>query len=94
MKVNSIRPANMRTVHGIMNPNEPSGMFTRKRGEHSVSAVMVTEEVLADPLQCSATGSGMDAPEDLPTGSVKAFFKETCNSKVAFGFCQRTTARK
>lgn len=90
MKDKTIRPANMRTVHGVMSPNEWFDAYQARRAVHSVSAVMATEEVLVDPRQCAASGSGMDAPEEIPTGSVKAFF----NKRVAFGLCQRTTPRE
>lgn len=82
----NIRPANMRVTHGIRN-------FRRLIVDLSVSAVECVEETLADPLMVRESGSGMDAPEDIPTGSVKAFFSEKGESKYCFGFCQRTTTR-
>lgn len=82
----AIRPANMRTAHGLRS----LGQFSL-----SVSAAHVTEDTLADPHGVAASGSGLDAPEDLPTGSVKAFFTDhgTGQFRHVFGFCQRTTRR-
>lgn len=88
-----IRPANMRTVHGIRHP-EPS---PRNR-PYSVSTVQCMENRTLDHLQIRETGAGMDAPEDLPVGSVKAFFDCTihglCPVIVNIGHCQRTVSRE
>ena len=64
---------------------------------HSVASVECVEELLIDSWYARESGAGMDAPCDLPVGSVKAFFTDTNGNKqytVAFGFCQRTTTRK
>lgn len=87
----SIRPANMRTTHGIRGEQE-------SRWHYSVSAVRCVEETLADDQFVRESGGGMDAPEDIPVGSVKAFFNwqepGVSGRYVAFGFCQRTARRK
>jgi len=79
-----IRPANMRTSHGL----RPVLIVSM-----SVSSAMCIEDELADPLMVRESGAGMDAPEEIPVGSVKAFFSEVRGSKYCFGFCQRTTTR-
>jgi hypothetical protein len=80
----------MRTTHGI---RDAQG----SRWHYSVSAVRCVEEALADDQFVRVSGGGMDAPEDLPIGSVKAFFNwrdsVTSGQYVAFGFCQRTSRR-
>lgn len=86
-----IRPANMRTTHGIQHA---SGSSTLPWRGYSVSAVQSVEDHHLDHLGVAASGSGMDAPDDLPVGSVKAFFNRTPgDALVAFGFCQRTVER-
>jgi hypothetical protein len=83
-----IRPANMRTTHGVRHPC-PKVL----RG-YSVSAVQCVEDILLDHFATAISGSGMDAPVNLPVGSVKAFFNITPgDALIAFGFCQRTTVR-
>jgi hypothetical protein len=60
----------------------------------SVSAVKCVEDIHLDLLMVAASGSGMDAPEEIPTGSVKAFFERSQHDALkAIGFCQRTTPR-
>lgn len=80
-----IRPANMRRTRGLQTKD---GRFCL-----SVSSVACVEESLVDPWGIREGGAGMDAPEDIPTGSVKAFFTESNGSKYCIGFCQRTTPR-
>lgn len=82
LMVSLIRPAHMRTTHGIGSGG----------GDYSVSAVMVIEDVLLDHFGTASSGSGMDAPEDLPIGSIKAFFYPP-EMRQCFGFCQRTITR-
>lgn len=79
------RPANMRRAHGIKSDDRP----------YSVAASISTEDYLLDHLGTAASGSGMDAPEDIPIGSVKAFFDRSRGSgkEECFGFCQRTITR-
>jgi hypothetical protein len=82
-----IRSANMRTAHGLR-CNDGSQM--------SVSASRCIEEYHADHHFVRESGSGMDAPESLPTGSLKAFFVESSINAGAVrfaGICQRTTTR-
>lgn len=79
----NIRPANMHLTHGLR------GSIV----DMSVSAASCIEDTLADSQMVRESGAGMDAPEDLPVGSVKAFFNESNGSKFCFGFCQRTTSR-
>jgi hypothetical protein len=86
-----IRPANMRTTHGIQHLEGGSALPTRG---YSVSAVQCVEGEHLDHLGVAASGGGMDAPEELPIGSVKAFFREhSSGGRTAFGFCQRTAQR-
>lgn len=82
-----IRPANMRRTHGLQTKD---GRFSL-----SVSSTAYAEERLSDPWMCRESGTGMDAPGDIPTGSVKAFFGNDGNNNYTrcFGFCQRTTER-
>ena len=76
-----MRPANMRITHGL-------------RFNLSVSNVECVEDKLINPWMVRETGAGMDAPAELPTGSVKAFFTELSGGrKHCFGFTQRTTPR-
>jgi hypothetical protein len=82
MKI-KIRPANMRVTHGI---------HQHRSRPYSVSATIHTEETHVDHYGTAASGSGMDAPETLPTGSIKAFFSPP-NMKTCIGFCQRTTEK-
>jgi len=86
MTTHEIRPANMRRTHGLQFPSFPGGTMT-------VSAVACVEDALADPIQARESGAGMDAPEELPTGSVKAFFNGHDNARHCIGHCQRTTNR-
>jgi hypothetical protein len=82
----SIRPANMRTTHGLQGPF--------RLGVHSVSAVACVEDVLSDPEYVAVSGSGMDSPCDVPTGSLKAFFATSTNEPNRFiGITQRTINR-
>lgn len=81
-----IRPANMRTSHGLRGNNIS--------GQMSVSSVACVEDVLADPYQARESGAGMDAPSNMPAGSVKAFFSERNGAKHYCGFCQRTAERE
>lgn len=85
-----LRPANMRTVHGLRHTH-PRGCLGL-----SVSSAECVEELLADPWMCRETGAGMDAPQDMPTGSIKAFFGDNGYGQQTrfFGLCQRTTGRK
>lgn len=86
-----IRPANMRTTHGIR--HQEAGNSFARRG-YSVSAVQCVEDQHLDHLDTASSGSGMDAPVELPIGSVKAFFsRNSSNALVAFGHCQRTVPR-
>jgi hypothetical protein len=78
------RPANMRTVHGIRDDDE-----FRRSGDHSVSCVRCAEDRLIDGQFVRESGGGMDAPEDLPLGSVKALLDE----RRLIGVCQRTYKR-
>ena len=80
-----IRPANMRVSHGI----------NSDMGPYSVAASRFTEEYLLDHFGTAASGSGMDAPEELPVGSVKAFFDPSrqTGTYLCFGFWQRTIPR-
>jgi hypothetical protein len=88
----NFRPANMRTVHGIRNDDE-----YRRTGDHSVSCVECVENYLFDGHFVRESGGGLDAPEDLPRGSVKAMFVDETNGVSSFkrmtGICQRTYAR-
>jgi hypothetical protein len=74
-----IRPANMRTVRGIA-------------GGYSVSAVRCVEDIHLDHYGTAASGSGMDAPDDLPAGSIKAWFNPPEMARY-IGHCQRTVTR-
>jgi hypothetical protein len=86
----TIRPANMRTTHGIRGEQD-------SRWRYSVSAVRCVEDALADDQFVRVSGGGMDAPEEMPVGSVKAFFRwqdsGLSGNDIAIGFCQRTTKR-
>lgn len=64
--VRQIRPANMHVVHGFR--RDCDGW------NYSVSAAECVEGTLADPNHFRETGSGMDAPDEIPCGSVKAWF--------------------
>ncbi|MBR8376502.1 hypothetical protein KDW20_12010 [Burkholderia cenocepacia] len=77
-----IRPANMRTSHGLHGPKYRYG--------YSVSSVQCVEETLADNHDVRVSGGGMDAPEDIPTGSVKACFWD----RQLTGLIQRTMSRE
>ncbi|MCA8324063.1 hypothetical protein [Burkholderia cepacia] len=78
----AIRPANMRTAHGLRDPKYRHGS--------SVSCVWCLEETHADNHNVRLSGGGMDAPEDIPIGSVKACFWE----RQLTGLIQRTTGRE
>lgn len=82
-----IRPANMRSTHGLRMENS--------KLTYSTPAVLCVEGRFCDTWDCAHTGSGMDAPEDIPTGSVKAFFENNGSNNYTrcFGFCQRTVRR-
>jgi hypothetical protein len=80
----AIRPANMRTVHGIRIEGNP-------RLGYSVSAVRCVEDKLVDDHYVRVTGGGLDAPEDLPIGSVKVMFDS--DGRRVTGICQRTSRR-
>lgn len=82
--VAAIRPSNMRTVHRLR-------LSGQGIGEHSTSAAQCAEDSLADPWGARASGGGMDAPDELPAGSVKAFVG--MHSSRAIGFCQRDAMR-
>lgn len=85
-----IRPANMRLVHGL----NSLGMRGRHIHAYSASAAESrTDDRFGqfDPTHAAVLGAGMDAPTELPTGSVKAFIHES--HRRAIGFCQRTTTR-
>lgn len=86
MTTHEIRPANMRITHGLQFPGA-------NRIAMSVSAVECIEDSLADPQQARESGAGMDAPEQLPTASLKAFFQEIGLSLSCIGICQRTVQR-
>lgn len=83
--VAGIRPANMRLTRGLRVAN---GKTT-----YSTPTAMCVEGRYFDAWGCASTGAGMDAPEDIPTGSVKAFFENDGNGTRCFGFCQRTFLR-
>lgn len=86
----SIRPANMRTVHHVRYCEERPYL----RAGYSVSAVQCVETTHIDPFNTAASGSGMDAPEHLPVGSIKAFFDgDDLSGWHCIGFCQRTVER-
>ena len=85
--VAAIRPSNMRTVHRL----RELGIGELGIGEHSTSAARCAEDFLADPWGARASGGGMDAPDELPAGSVKAFVG--MHSSRAIGFCQRDAMR-
>ena len=83
----SIRPANPRTVHGLR---------SSRLGAISVSAGAAFEDTHADPFGYRLTGMGMDAPEDIPLGSLKAGFAHPfpgSPSKLCVFQCQRTKGR-
>ncbi|RQM44551.1 hypothetical protein EHZ19_28290 [Paraburkholderia bannensis] len=88
----NFRPANMRTVHGVRGNDE----FPRV-GAYSVSCVHCVEEYLFDGQFVRESGGGMDAPEEIPIGSVKAMFVDepagVSYRKRLTGLCQRTHAR-
>lgn len=75
----NIRPANMRITTGL-------------HGTLTVSAAFCVEELLADPDMVRETGAGMDAPDWMPAGSIKAFFAPP-EMKKLIGFCQREVKR-
>lgn len=74
-----IRPTNMRMCHGLR-----GGCW----GEISTSATECMD-ACADPWMARESGSGMDAPDRSPAGSVKAFV-DPVNAR-ALGLCQRDT---
>ncbi len=80
--ISVIYPTNMRTAHGLRSIADVI----------SVSAVRRVEDIHLDPFFFASSGSGMDAPEELPAGSIKAFVSG--NTPVCIGFCQRTIARQ
>jgi hypothetical protein len=88
----NFRPANMRTVHGV----RIDGEF--RRDTHSVSCVQCVEDHLLDAQFVRESGGGMDAPEELPLGSVKAVFWDESNGASTYsrltGLCQRTYRRR
>lgn len=89
------RPANMRLTHGLRYPHVD--YLNRVGMPYSVASVECVEDLLIDSWYARESGAGMDAPPELPIGSVKAFFTDTNGNKqynVAFGFCQRTVTRK
>ena len=77
--VAAIRPSNMRMCHGL-----------RGGGWDQISTT-ATEcmDLCADPWMARESGSGMDAPDRSPAGSVKAFIAPVGNR--ALGLCQRDT---
>lgn len=83
----SIRPANMRVTHGLH--------AARSVIDLSVASAACVEGRLSDPFMVRESGAGMDAPEEIPTGSVKAFFAavDINDAKYCFGQCQRTMGR-
>lgn len=72
----------MRTAHGLCDPKYRHG--------YSVSCVRCLEETHADDHNVRTSGGGMDAPEEIPTGSVKACFWE----RQLTGLIQRTISRE
>ena len=76
----SIRPSNTRTVHGLR------GAVT---WQNSSSAAEFADH-LVDICDAVITGGGMDAPDLMPAGSVKAFRHE---SGRCIGWCQRHVLR-
>ena len=80
LRTASIRPSNTRTVHGLR------GAFL---GQSSSSAAEFAD-CLADVSNAAITGGGMDAPDLMPAGSVKAFRHE---SGRCIGWCQRDVLR-
>ncbi|PTE02674.1 hypothetical protein [Pandoraea apista] len=81
------RPANMRTVHGIRHEN-------RHIQSYSVSCVECVEDRLLDESFVRISGAGMDAPDDLPIGSVKACFSDIGYPTYRLtGIIQRTYRR-
>lgn len=92
-----IRPTNMHLVHGIRDLTPVADLFADDltRNPYSCSATMVADDRRYDPFMAAESGAGMDAPSELPTGSIKAFFEYDENGrKVVFGFCQRTEQRQ
>jgi len=87
--INSMRPANMHTTHGLIHQISSSRIHI----DLSVSANRFTENFLTDPHSVASSGAGMDAPETLPSGSIKAFFDSSKTPNLVVGFCQRTVDR-
>ena len=81
--VAAIRPSNMRTAHSLLGGGTTHTL--------SVSAVACVEELHTDPYGAAVSGSGMDAPDLMPAGSVKAF--PSYLGVHAVGFCQRDVLR-
>ena len=76
-----IRPSNTRTVHGLR-----SGTPLL---QNSSSAAECCDH-LADTYDAALLGGGMDAPDQMPAGSVKAFRNELGH---CIGWCQHDVAR-
>ena len=76
----SIRPSNTRTVHGLR------GAFLE---QSSCSAAEFADH-LADVSSAAVSGGGMDAPDLMPAGSIKAFRNK---SGRCVGWCQRDIPR-
>lgn len=95
-KINSltakIRPSNMRGCHGLRTIGEDGRTLNKNL---SVPSAFCTDEFL-DPHGYAFSGFGMDAPDMLDAGSVKAFFTRTGkneNDLRCFGFCQCEASR-
>jgi hypothetical protein len=91
-KALNFRPANMRTVHGIRCDVFNDDGVHREGPAYSVSVAQCVEETLVDGQFVRISGGGMDAPNDIPLGSVKAMFD--CDGRTRTGLCQRTYKRK
>lgn len=90
----SIRPANMRRVIGLCCHRKANIFSDVRWASFNTSAALCMFGLLSDPTDAALSGGGMDAPDDLPTGSVKAFFDTLpSGSKIVVGYCQRTTTR-
>jgi hypothetical protein len=86
------RPANMRTVHGIRCDVFNDDGEHREGHSYSVSCVQCVEETLVDGQFVRISGGGLDAPNDIPLGSVKTTFD--WDGVTRTGLCQRTYERK
>ena len=79
LRIASIRPSNTRTVHGLR---------SAVPWQNSSSAAEFAD-YLVDVSNAAITGGGMDAPDLMPAGSVKAF----SHPGARFSWCQRDVLR-